>query len=154
MSLLDDHIPAAQAAQQLRVTPQTVRNWLRDGQLEGAKRGTRWFVERTSIELRELDAGGPQTAGREIEDRLDEIAISVERLLSQESQSSQLLAAVERERDRYRAEAATSKEAALRVNAAAAEIDGAVRRLLKVLELQSGALEQLLAPSSPQDLIA
>ena len=154
MRSLDDPVPVAQAAQRLRVTPQTVRNWLRAGRLEGTKHGTRWFVERASIELLEPNDGEPDAPIREIENRINEIAKSLEQLLSQESHASRLLAAIERERDHYRAEAAASKEAALRVNAAANEIDGAVRGLLKVLELQTGALEQLLAPSSPQDLLA
>ena len=54
--------------------------------------------------------------------------------------------------DRYRADAATSREAALRVNAAAKDLREVVRRLLGVLDEQSEALTQLLAPATPADI--
>lgn len=59
----------------------------------------------------------------------------------------------ERERDRYRAEAATVKEAALRLVGSAQETHSVVSGLLTVLEQQQEALVQLLAPGSLDDLM-
>jgi hypothetical protein len=88
-----------------------------------------------------------------VEKRLKEITVAVERLAARESAFEQLVEALQRERDRFRAEAASAKEAALRVNAAARDTDKAVRGLLEVLEAQADALTQLLAPSTADDLL-
>jgi len=39
-----------EAADLLKVDPETVRLWLKAGELEGIKRGTRWRVTREAIE--------------------------------------------------------------------------------------------------------
>jgi hypothetical protein len=44
------------------------------------------------------------------------------------------------------------RETALQLNAAAQEANGALRQVLAILERQSAALGELLAPGSPQDL--
>ncbi len=39
-----------QVADELGVTVHTVREWLRLGELPGAKRGNRWFIRRSAVE--------------------------------------------------------------------------------------------------------
>jgi len=39
-----------EAADLLKVDPQTVRLWLKEGELEGVKRGTTWRVRQEDIE--------------------------------------------------------------------------------------------------------
>lgn len=150
------HLGVTEVARRLGVTQQAVRDWIHGGQLEAEKPGRAWIIDQASFDRFALDR--PPSPSRTTSagighDRLAELAAAVDRLVARESASDELLAAVQRERDHFRAEAAAAKEAALRVNSAAREIDKAVRGLLGVLELQSDALTQLLAPSSPQDLI-
>jgi hypothetical protein len=59
---------------------------------------------------------------------------------------------LESERDRYRSDAIAAREAALRLNAAAAEARAAAGSLLNALDAQADALTQLLTPGSPADL--
>jgi hypothetical protein len=144
------------AALRLAVTPQTVRNWIRSGTLKAKKQDGIWAVDAASIER--CAAARPLRAARErvdgsTEKRLEDLAALVATLAAREHTADDLLEALQRERDRFRSEAASAKEAALRVNAAARETHAAVRQLLAVLELQTDALTQLLAPSSLQDLV-
>lgn len=147
---------ATEAARALEVSPQTVRNWIRNGTLAGRKSNGTWRVEVRSVETRlaerpaKLSHALPPT---EVQSRIDELASSVQRLLERDQAAERLLASTERERDRFRAEALAAREAALRVNAAARETDAAVRHLLDVLRQQSEALTQLLAPGSAEDLM-
>lgn len=147
-------IPVTQAADRLGVTQQTVRNRIRAGELEGTKDGREWRVSEASVDRAAAPRAvktRPTVSG--IESQLDGLRLAIEGLTQREAAADRVVAAIERERDRYRADAAASKEAALRVNAAAIEIDKAVRQLLRVLELQADALSQLLAPASPGDLL-
>ncbi|HUX86329.1 MAG TPA: hypothetical protein VMW65_04955, partial [Chloroflexota bacterium] len=73
-------------------------------------------------------------------------------LMGRELAAERLVRAIEADRDRYRADAATSREAALRVNAAARDLRDVVQRLVGVLDEQSEALTQLLAPATPADV--
>jgi hypothetical protein len=149
-------LSVTEAAGRLLVTGQTVRNRLKRGELDGRKQGAKWVVDAESVDkaASELTATPLKpVASAGVEERLERLTKAVERLARREAASSELVAALQRERDRFRAEAAASKEAALRVNSAARETDQAVRQLLDVLALQSDALTQLLAPSSPEDLL-
>jgi excisionase family DNA binding protein len=155
-------LPASEVASRLAVTSQAVRDWIHAGNLAARKEGRRWLVDAKDFERfaqarRGREQLTPVAVGDQhrtvgVEDQLRRLAEAVARLGEREAASARLVEALERERDRFRAEAAASKEAALRVNAAAREIDTAVRRLLDVLELQADALTQLLAPASPEDL--
>jgi len=152
---LSPRLSASSAAARLGVTPQTIRNRLRAGTLTGGinARG-RWEVDVTSVEAspandrRNEGPGTLAALGREVK----RLAAVVDDLKSSETPAPGHLKAVERERDRYRADAAAARSAALSLIGAAREVDGAVRQTLRILELQSEALVQLLAPGSPEDL--
>jgi transposase-like protein len=144
----------SEVARRLGVTSQAVRDWIRSGQIVARKSDRIWIVDGNSVECFAATRRDLKLAPARVEDRLRELTEAVAQLSAREAASAQLLRAVERERDRFRAEAAASKEAALRVNSAAREVDQAVRHLLEVLELQADALTQLLAPSSPEDLLS
>jgi excisionase family DNA binding protein len=49
--------PTRVAAARLRVTAQTVRDWLRAGRLDGQKVGDRWLVDEASIAAAERERG-------------------------------------------------------------------------------------------------
>jgi hypothetical protein len=74
--------------------------------------------------------------------------------MDRELAAERAIRAIEADRDRYRADATTSREAALRVNAAAKDLREVVGRLLGVLDEQSEALTQLLAPATPADVLS
>jgi hypothetical protein len=150
-------IGVGQAAHELGLSTQGVRDLIRSDKLTGSKdpRG-RWRISVASVSdhvakygrrnRAELDAEG-------IERTLEKLASSIDFLLESDTSSAGLLEAVERERDRYRADAAATREAALRLVASAQDTHSAVSELLKVLQKQGDALVQLLAPGSPQDLM-
>lgn len=48
-----------EAADLLKVDPETVRLWIREGELQAVKRGTRWRVKREAIEAF-IDAHTPK----------------------------------------------------------------------------------------------
>jgi excisionase family DNA binding protein len=156
-TLVGADLSVSDAALALQVTTQTIRNWIENGKLEATKRGARWRVSRASFDRLAGSFGDVRDsseAAETLEERLDRLAIAVEQLSARESTSQQLVDTLSRERDRYRSDAAAAREAALLVNAAARDTDVAVRHLLAVLESQSDALAQLLAPGSPQDLMS
>lgn len=140
-------LTATEAAAKLGVSSQSVRNWIRGGNLIATKgQNGRWLVAADSVEHR------CRLLGR---DRLCLGASDAPRAESGRTagdDSERLIAALERERDRHRSDAAAARAAAIELNAAAREIDGAVRHLLDVLTRQSDALTQLLAPGTPEDL--
>ena len=146
---------AAEVARRLGVTSQTVRNWIDSGELKAHKRGKLWIVDRESYEAYAASrpASPPPVQPTDVEARLVELTEAVERLASRESATEALVEALSRERDRWRAEAAAAKEAALRVNSAAEQTHKAVEQLLEVLALQADALRQLLAPASVDDVL-
>ena len=45
----DDLLSVEEAAEKLRVHPETVRKWLRDGELEGEKFGRLWRIRESKI---------------------------------------------------------------------------------------------------------
>lgn len=142
-----------EAARELSVTPQTIRNWIRAERLEGKKVGRAWVVSAAAVQ-REAQRAPRRERSGSTERQLAALVAAVERLEARSTTSEELLELTRRERDHFRADAATAREAALRVNAAAGEINAAVRHLLSILELQSDALTQLLAPATPGDLRA
>jgi len=148
-------VSTGDAAEQLGVTPQTVRNWLQDSELRGHRDGRgRWQIETASVE-EYLAQHGRGNNGRSVADlqrEIERLTVIVGELRASETTSAQLIEPLERERDRYRADASAARAAALSLITAAREIDGVVRQTLRVLELQADALVQLLAPGSPADL--
>lgn len=144
------------AAEWLGVTPQTVRNLLGRQKLRGNQgdRG-RWRVETASLEdyLAEHGRKNEVHPTGDLQREIKQLAAGVSELRSSEAMSARHVESLEQERDHYRADAAAAREAALMLISAAREVDGAVRQTLRVLELQTDALVQLLAPGSPGDLL-
>jgi hypothetical protein len=152
----DEMVRVGLVAEDLGLSPQGVRDLIRGGKLTGCKdpRG-RWLVEASSVAeyLERYGRKKPGDLGHpRIEQRLDKLARSIDSLREASALSARLLTATERERDRYRADAATAREAALRLVAASQETNSAASELLGGLQRQQDALIQLLAPGSPADL--
>lgn len=142
-----------EAAALLRVQPQTIRNWLASRKLEGRQEGPKrvWRVSRRSVETLTPAATGTSLSVSIASD--PGVRQMLEQLIARETSAERVLAAVERERDRYRADAAAVREAALRVNGAAQELRRVIPSLLGVLDEQSDALVQLLGPMTPDELL-
>jgi excisionase family DNA binding protein len=150
-------VGVGQAAEELGLSTQAVRDLIRSGKLAGSKdlRG-RWLIDAASVSGYVAKHGRRKRAALDaarIERRLEKLGRSVDSLLEANTSAAQLLEAVERERDRYRSDAAATREAALHLVASAQDTHTAVSELLGVLQKQGGALVQLLAPGSPQDLM-
>jgi predicted transcriptional regulator len=148
-------VGVAAAAEELGVTSQTVRNQVRAGLLAGRKddRG-RWRVEASSVQA-SLDTHGRGAHGdatASLRSDVRRLATALEELRANWTLASDGADMLRGERDRYRAEAAAARSAAVSLIAAAREVEGAVKQTLKILDLQADALVQLLAPGSPEDL--
>ena len=145
----------SEAASRLGVSAQTIRNWARQQTLTGQQDAKgRWSIDAAAVEKRLASEGrkSPRTVDvNRLAQRVEDLATAVEALTAKNS-PPELLSALERERDQYRAQAMAVRGAALSLTSAAREVDGAVRLLLGVLEQQADALVQLLAPASPHDL--
>jgi chromosome segregation ATPase len=148
-------VPLKEAARQLGETRERTRQRLIDRQLVGEQRGKKrlWFVDAKSL------ATVLEALGRVANDDLAALAAEVKRLASEiaalkaaQSPSDQELGRLRGERDRYRAEAATMREAAIHANAAQRAAVESFRRLLDALEEQADAVTELLGPRSPEDL--
>jgi Helix-turn-helix domain len=146
-----------QVAKKLGLSTQAVRNLIRSGKLKADKDPEgRWLIDAASADryLAEYGRRNPAPAGMErVEERLGELARSVESLRESNVSATQLLETTERERDKHRAEASAVREAALRLIGSAQETNLVVAGLLKVLKQQEDALVQLLAPGSLDDLM-
>ncbi len=141
------------AAKALNVTPQTVRDWIRAGRLKAGRAANgRFSVDAASVEML-AGSRSSSAAATPADPALADILRALRELQAQELASARLLEAVERERDRYRAEASAMREAALQLSAAASETDAGVRHLLEVLGRQRQALVQVLTPNSPEELM-
>src|SRR5438132_105074 len=108
-------IGTGEAAKLLNVTTQTIRDWVRGGKLRAVRtQSGRFRIDVASVEaLLEPDRNGP-TSGK-VEDTLSEITGALADLQARDRAAEQLLEAVERERDRFRAESATLRGAALQL---------------------------------------
>jgi hypothetical protein len=154
----DGRITVGRAASELGLSPQAVRNLIRAGKLVANKApNDRWRLDGRSVSSY-LAAHGRKkqhdaVAADEIKRRLDDLTRSIDVLMDADRSSVRLLEALERERDRYRADAAAVRAAALGLVASAQDTQSAVAQLLEVLQRQGDALVQLLAPGSPQDLM-
>jgi hypothetical protein len=130
---------------------------LRAAKLKGYQETAgRWKVEVASVQdhLAKFGQKPQRPPGRgELAAEVQRLADAVRRLEGRERDPSGHLDALTRERDRYRADAATMREAALRLNALAGDACGAMRQTLEMLDQQRDALAQLLSPGSPQDLM-
>lgn len=147
----------SQAAGELGLSTQAVRNLIRSGKLEAGKDPEgRWLIDSTNLSeyLALYGRSKPASPGLDrIEERLDELSRSVASLRESNASATQLLEMTERERDKYRADAAAVREAALRLVGSAQETNSVVSGLLNVLQQQEDALVQLLAPGYLDDLM-
>jgi excisionase family DNA binding protein len=142
-------ITAREAATRLGVTPQTIRNYVRAGKLEGDKDAAGlWRVSAETVERMSSRPALPV----DVVARVSRLAEEVGKLRGRADTADQLVAALERERDRFRGDAAAAREAALILVGNARELDAATRTLLTALEAQANALVQLLAPATAEDL--
>jgi hypothetical protein len=142
-------IGVTEAAARLGLTPQAVRDRIRAGVLPGGKdeRG-RWRMPTAAVPS--TPSAPPGTAA--IVARLEQLSAEVSVLRDAQARDARLVDEVSAQRDRYRADAASAREVALRLNVAVAEIRASARSLLDALDAQSDALTELLAPGSPADL--
>jgi hypothetical protein len=149
-NLPESCISVHKAAQRLRVTPQTVRNRIRAGKLDGWKdvKGF-WLVSAATVER----MSAPPAAPGELLALVGALADELAELQNRADDADRLAAALDRERDRYRADAAAAREAALLLTGNARDLDAATRKLLAALEAQREALVQLLAPRTADDLV-
>jgi hypothetical protein len=151
-------IRVGSVAKDLGLSTQAVRDLIRSGKLEGSKDPEgRWLIDAASAAAYLATHGRrkPDAASVErIERRLDELAQAVATLKESNTDAANLVEAAERERDRYRTDAATARGAALRLVGSAEEKSQVVESLLKILQQQEAALLQLLAPGSLDDLPA
>lgn len=145
-------LSTAEVALLVGVTSETVRKWCEAGRFKARRVGPRgvWRIDSSSVPMAEVV---DLTESADVRGQLIDIRRVLEAVQEAQSNQTSALVAVERERDRFRAENAALRESALRLNAAARETHQAVRHLATILEEQSNALEQLLAPASALDLM-
>lgn len=146
-------IRVSQVAEELGLSPQAVRNLIRNRRLHGRKNDGRWLVEAASAR-RYLAAHGPRRRVNgdleQLQQQVYELAQTVEAIRrSDTSEASH--PTVERERDRHRADAVTAKEVALSALASARATRSAMAQLLEAMGTQEEALIQQLMPDSLAD---
>jgi len=150
-------LSTAAAGRLIGISAQTVRQWCERGVLDARRIGSRaiWRVDSASVEgyLQSHPERRPTPDSR-VTTELDHLRRDVDELRSRRDRTEDLLAAMERERDRFRSDAAAVREAALLLNSAAQETHEAVSHLVEVLAGQSAALAQLLSPGSPLDVLS
>ena len=146
-------IRVSQVAEELGLTPQAVRNLIRNRKLHGRKNDGRWLVEAASAK-RYLAAHGRhlRVSGDlvQMQQQLNELAQAVE-AIGQVDTSEASHRRVERDRDRHRADAMTAKEVALSALATARATRSAMAQLLDAMRAQEEALIQQLMPDSFAD---
>ena len=150
-------IRVSQAAHELGLSSQAVRNLIHSKKLQGRKgEDGRWVLRATSVGDY-LDAHGRRRAFNDdltqLQRRVEEIARAVEAVRDAGPISLQLESA-DRERDRYRAEAVSARETAILALASAEGIDKTTRDLLDVMRVQRDALRQQLLPDTLEQLHA
>ncbi|HXC79465.1 MAG TPA: helix-turn-helix domain-containing protein [Candidatus Acidoferrum sp.] len=147
-------LSATSAGHELGVSAQTVRDWARSGKLRGSQGPTgRWLIEDSSVqEVVATEGRRGRPVNHDLERRLDIVVEEVAMLRTRDVTENELVSALTRERDRYRADSATIREAALKLAVAAREQHRAVKTLLEVLDLQADTLAELLAPASLHDM--
>lgn len=151
-----DWLTTAQAAEVLGVGEERVRQLCRSGELVAGKvrSGPEWQVDAASVAERANSVARPRrprspaTGGPS----LDELVAAVARRLGTSSEDA-ILRDVERERDRYRSDAAAVRESALHLTRAVTEVRAGMTALLDAMDEQAEALAALLAPGGVADLL-
>lgn len=141
-----------EAARRLGISQQAVRDRLRAGTLSGHQARGEWRVAAA-----QLPAQAPPTTNAATHSAITERLAAIEQRISSMAAAQEAAEsagdAITRERDRYRAEAASAREAALRLAGVTRDAVGATRQLLDALDAQADAIAQLVGPASPQDLL-
>ncbi|HEV7564399.1 MAG TPA: helix-turn-helix domain-containing protein [Microbacteriaceae bacterium] len=149
-------IRVSTVAGQLGLSSQAVRNLIRSGKLDAAKDPEgRWLLNAASVEeyLALRGRHKPPILGLAgVERELQGIAENVRALRESGATTSGVLEELERERDRYRAEATAARAASLSLISASRETRAALGGLLDSMRHHEDALIQLLTPGTAEDL--
>jgi hypothetical protein len=140
----------------LAVTPERARQLITARELDAQQTPTkRWLITRASVEKYRLGTveRTAESSSPNLEAEVQRPSEAVLRLEERAASSAVLLDAVSRERDRYRADAAAARGAAMEMQASIPDFTGVVQQLQLIIERQANALGQLLAPGSPEDLL-
>jgi excisionase family DNA binding protein len=145
-------VSTGEAARRLGITQQAVRDRVRAGTLSGRREGREWRVDAANLPSKAPATPRALSTGV-IAQRLTDIESRLSEMSSAQQSADSAAAAIARERDRYRAEAAAAREAALRLSGVTRDAVGAARQLLEALDAQAEAIAQLVGPGSPQDVL-
>lgn len=150
-------ISVSDAADQLGMSSQAVRDLIRSNKLDGRKNASdRWRVDPNSLS-RYISEHGRKERGASpvelLEQRLNELTRRVDSLQESTAEGSRLETA-ERERDRYRSDASTLREVARLYVEASEDTDAAVASLFAASRKHRDALAQLMRPGSPEGLMS
>jgi excisionase family DNA binding protein len=144
------------AAARLGLSPQAVRNLIRSGKLDAAKDPEgRWLLNAASVKeyLALRGRHKPETLGLAgVERDMRAIAEDVRALRDSGAATTGVLEELERQRDRYRAEASAARAASLSLIGASRETRAALGGLLDSMRHHEDALIQLLTPGTAEDL--
>jgi peptidoglycan hydrolase CwlO-like protein len=155
---VDGRIGVGQAAIELGMSTQGVRDLIRAKKLQAIKSPKgQWRIEPSSVQRHLRDHGQkPGKAQFDVDalhKKVDDLADSIDALMAERKSSTQLLEALEQERDRHRADAVASRAAALGLLASTQDTHSAIEDLLGALSKQGDVLTQFLTPGSLQDLM-
>jgi hypothetical protein len=162
---IDNWIALARAAEQLGENAETTRLRIGRRELKGEKRGRagRWFIEPQSLARLVAARGGSRTADARfdlLESRVDSLTTAVQELIariqtlpSAPADRTLEMGMLSRQRDRFRAEASTFREAAMRANASQRSMAAAFRLVLDALDENADALTEMLGPRDLDDLL-
>jgi chromosome segregation ATPase len=151
-----EFVPLKIAAAALGESTENTRLRAKRGALVAKQRGRRneWFIESKSLAKLLGDLGRTPRTAPAIDELAAEVrllAAEVEALKGRASTSDDEVQSLRLERDRYRAEASTMRETAIRANAAQRAAAAGFRQVLEALEEQANALTELLGPRSPSE---
>jgi hypothetical protein len=148
-------IGVRKAAEELGLSPQAVRDLIRSKKLKGKKNSAdRWRIDPNSLSRYLSEHGrkeGVLSGLERLEQRLDELDRRIDS--PSESAPTAALAAAERERDRYRSDAATLREVVRLYAESTEEADAAFASLRAASRKQREAVAQLLGPATVEDLL-
>ena len=139
-------------------------SWAASSKGEQRGPGRRWFIEPESLAELVVARGGATNADARIESletkinsltsELQHLRRELEALRADPSDpaSASGFEVLRRERDHYRAEASTLREAAIRANAGQRLLAEGFRKVLDAIEENADALSETLGPRSPDDV--
>jgi Helix-turn-helix domain len=148
-------IGVSKAAEELGLSPQAVRDLIRSKKLKGQKNSAdRWRIDPDSLSRYLSEHGrkeGVLSGLERLGQRLDELDRRIDSLSDLAAVAA--LQAAERERDKYRSDAATLREVVRLYAESTEETEAAFANLRAASQKQREALAQLLRPASVEDLM-